>query len=91
MRQTNKLIKQKNAKIFFGKAKIPASWSSGNIFVSVAGDLRLKSRAGQIGHSIANGSPPLGRYFERSCAAWAQESGDGPYQLVTRFGVLQRV
>ena len=38
---------------------IPTSWSSGNAFVSGAGDLRFKSRAGQIGHSVANGSPPL--------------------------------
>ena len=30
-----------------------ASWSSGNAFVSGAGGLRFKSRAGQIGHSVA--------------------------------------
>ena len=66
----------------------PASWSSGNAFVSGAGDLRFKSRAGQIGHSVANGSPPLRHFFERSCVARAQWRGDGPRQLVTRFGVL---
>ena len=38
------------------------SWSSGNASVSEAGGLRLKSRAGQIGHRVANGSP-LGRHF----------------------------
>ena len=32
------------------------SWSSGNAFVSGAEGLRFKSRAGQIGHSVANGS-----------------------------------
>ena len=32
--------------------------ASGNAFVSGAGGLRFKSRAGQIGHSVANGSSP---------------------------------
>ena len=50
----------------------PASWSSGNAFVSGAGGLRFKSRAGQIRHSVANGSPPLRHFFERSCVARAQ-------------------
>ena len=50
----------------------PATWSSGNAFVSGAGGLRFKSRAGQIGHSVANGSPPLQHFFERSCVARAQ-------------------
>ena len=34
----------------------PAGWSSGNAFVSGVGGLWFKSRAGQIGHSVANGS-----------------------------------
>ena len=51
---------------------VPASWSSGNAFVSGTGSRRVKSRAGQIGHSVANGSPPLRHFFERSCVAWAQ-------------------
>ena len=38
------------------------SWSSGNAFVSGAVGLRLKSQAGKIEHSAANGSPPL-RHF----------------------------
>ena len=29
--------------------------------------LRFKSRAGQIGHSVANGSPPLLHFFKRCC------------------------
>ena len=45
----------------------PISWSSGNGFVSGAGGLRFKSRAGQIGHSVANDSPPLLHFSERSC------------------------
>ena len=47
----------------------PASWSSGNTFVSGAGGVRFKSRAGQVGHSVANGSQLLQHFFERSCAA----------------------
>ena len=50
----------------------PASWSSGNAFVCGAEGLSFKSRAGQIGHSVANGSPPLRHFFERSCVARAQ-------------------
>ena len=50
----------------------PASWSSGKAFVSGAGGLRFKSRVGQIGHSVANGSPPLRHFFEGSCVARAQ-------------------
>ena len=57
---------------FYPNAIKPASWSSGNAFVSGAGGLRFKSRAGQIGHSVANGSPPLQHFFEWSCVARAQ-------------------
>ena len=46
---------------------LPASWSSGNALVSGAVSLRFKSRAGQIGLSVANGSPLLQHFFERSC------------------------
>ena len=35
----------------------PASWSSSNAFFSVAEGLRFESRAGQIGHNVANGQP----------------------------------
>ena len=37
---------------------VPASWSSGNAFVSGAGGPRFKCRVGQIGRSVANGLPP---------------------------------
>ena len=37
----------------------PASWWSGNAFVSGAVGLRVKSQASQIEYSVANGSPPL--------------------------------
>ena len=65
--------------------------SNGNAFVSEAGGLRFKSRAGQTGHSVPNGWPLLQHFFEWSCIALAQQRGDGPRQLVTRFGVKQRV
>ena len=44
-------------------------WSSGKAFASIAGGLRFKSRGGQIGHKIANGSLPLRHFFEKSCVA----------------------
>ena len=68
-----------------------ASWMSGNAFVTGAEGLRFKFQAGQIGHSTANGWPPLHHFFERSCVARAQLRGDGAQKLVTRFGVLQEV
>ena len=45
---------------------------SGNAFVVEAGGLRCKSRAGQIGHSVANGLPLLRHFVEMSCVAQAQ-------------------
>ena len=44
------------------------SRSSGNAF-SFSGGLRFKSQAGQVERSVANGSPPLRHFFERSCVA----------------------
>ena len=41
------------------------SWSSGKAFVSGAEGLRFKSRAGYIGHSVANDSSLLQLFFER--------------------------
>ena len=35
--------------------------------------------------------PPLQNFFERSCVARAHWRKDGPRQLATRFGVIQRV
>ena len=55
-----------------------ASWSSGNAFVSGAGGRRFKSQAGQIGHSVANGSSLLRHFFEWICVAWVQWRGYGP-------------
>ena len=46
-----------------------ASRSIGNAFVSGAGGLRFKPRAGRIGGSVANRSPPLQNFFEKSCVA----------------------
>ena len=71
--------------------KIPASWSSGNVFVSGAGDLRFNYRVGQIRHNVANCSPPLRHFFEKSCVAWVQWRRDGPHKLVIRFVVIPHV
>ena len=63
------------------KKNFMASWSSGNAFVSGAGGLRFKSRAGQIERSVTNGSlrhndiytvATLRHFFERSYVARAQ-------------------
>ena len=51
---------------------LPASWFSGNAFVSEAGGLKFKSQAGQIGHRVTNDSPPLQYFSERSCVARVQ-------------------
>ena len=52
-------------------------WSS-NSFVSGAGGLRFKSPTDQIGRSFDNGSPPLQRFFQRSCAARRNDAEMGP-------------
>jgi len=52
--------------------------------------LEFKSRAGQILHSIANGSPPL-QHFTQLAVALALWRGDGHRKLVTSFGVIRRV
>ena len=51
---------------------VSTSWSSGKTFVSEAKGMRFKFRVGLIEHSVANGSPPLQHFFERSCIARAQ-------------------
>ena len=43
-----------------------ACWFSSNAFVSGTGDLRFKSRPGEIGHNVANGSPPLLHFLKRA-------------------------
>ena len=55
-----------------------AQWSSGNTFVSEAKGLRFKSRTVQIGLNVANGSPPLRQFYQRSCIVRAQWRADGP-------------
>ena len=53
-----------------------------------AGGLRFKSRTGEIGHSAANGSPPLRHFFERSCVARHNDAAMGLANF-TRFDVIQ--
>ena len=53
-----------------------------------AGGLGFDSRAGQIGHSVANGSPPLRRFFGAVLPRrYAEEIWDPPF--VTCFGVIE--
>ena len=61
---------------------------SGNAFISGAGGLWFKSRAAQIGHSVANCSPPQ-RHFERNCVFRRGNYAEmGPANwFVTHFGV----
>ena len=53
------IFRQKIAFLMPFELHLPAGWSSGNAFVSGTEDLGFKSQAGQIGHRVANGSPPL--------------------------------
>ena len=56
--------------------------SSGNAFVSRAGGLRFKFRDSQIGHNVANGSPLLQHFFQRSCVAGRHNDTEmGPANL----------
>ena len=54
------------------------AYSSGNTFASGSGGLRFKSRAGQIGRSVANGSPLL-RYFFKGAVLFRRNDAEmGP-------------
>ena len=69
----------------------PVDWAITGSSLSRAGGLRFISRAGQIGHNITNGSPPVKHLFERSWLARALRRVDEPSKLITRFSVIQRV
>ena len=56
----------------YGFEKHKNCWSNANALLSGAGGQKFKSRTGQIEHSVANGSPPLRYFFEKSCVARAQ-------------------
>ena len=63
----------------------------GNMLGSGAGGERFKSWASQIERRVANGSPPLRLFFERSCVAQAKCRSEVPRKLLTRLDVIQRV
>ena len=44
----------------------------------VAGGLGFDYGASQIGHTVANGSPPLRRFFGAVCVAQTLNRGDRP-------------
>ena len=60
------------------KLMAPASWTSGNALVSAAGGLRFKSRTGQIGHSVTNGSPPLRHSLKGAVLPGRNDAEMGP-------------
>ena len=68
--------------------------SAGIVYVAVndiassVGGVGYDFRAGQIGHSVANGSSLLRHSF---CVPPAQSREDGPCQLIIRFVVFRRV
>ena len=65
---------------------------NGNEFVSGAGDLRFKSRAGHIGHSvIANGSLSLRKFLKKvALSAGAMMPRWAPQTCYTRFGLIMK-
>ena len=73
------------------KVKVLLDHQMLDAFISGAGGPRFKSRAGQIGYSVANSSPPLRHFFERRFVALGQWDKNGPCKLVAGFGVIQRV
>ena len=53
--------------------------------------LGFDSRAGQIGHNVTNGQPPLRRFFGAALPrCLAVEMSPKPLTLATRFGVILR-
>ena len=55
------------------------------MFVSGAGGLKFKSRAGQIEHSVANGSPPLHTFLRKElCCPGASGDGAQPTRYTLR-------
>ena len=61
--------------MYFRDAR-PASWSSGNAFVYVAGGLRFKSLAGQIIHDFLTIDATI--FLKELFCPRAQRRGDGP-------------
>ena len=59
------------------------------MFDSGAEGLGFNPWVGQIQHKVANGSPPLQLFFERSCVAQAQCRGDGLSKFFPHFPVKQ--
>ena len=57
--------------------------------------VRLGSGRSNLGpvksDSVANGSPLLRHFLERSSVAQTQRPGNGPPKLVTCFSVIERV
>ena len=48
-------------------------------------------RAGNMSNSVVNGSPRLRHFFQKLLLPASVMTEDGPCELVTRFGVIQRM
>ena len=60
-----------------------ATWLNGNLLFYEAGSLTFKSRASQIGHSVANCLPPLRFFSGSSGVAQVKSRGEGRCKLST--------
>ena len=71
---------------------MPASWSSGNVFVSEAEGTRFKSRGGQIEHNVAKGkgSAIAVTFLQKKRCCVGAVMRNWALKLVTRFGVVQQ-
>ena len=58
-----------------------------------AGGLRFKTGAGQIGHSVANSSPPLLHFFERRYIACRRDNAEmgSPTQNTLRSNIASKI
>ena len=60
------------------------------MFVSGAGGMRFKSRAGQIAHSVANGSLPLRHFLKGVVFPAGTMTRKRARPIRYSFGVIQR-
>ena len=77
-----------------GQALDHSATAVNNAFVSKMEGLRFKSRVGEIGLNVANGSPPLQNFFERSFVARRRNDAElgsanllGPSAQYTEYNV----
>ena len=90
------MAKLKEAKLNLGPSQnywllsvisIPANWRSLKVIAIGAVGLEFNSRAGQIRHSIDNGSPPLRRFFGAVLRCLGAKDGS----TVLEFGTVRSI